>query len=150
MRSVIQIVRDARVVAASKEISRIENGLLVYLGVEKGDSSEDIAYSVDKISNLRVFPDKDDKMNLSVLEQDPARIMVVSQFTLCGNIHKGRRPSWNSAAAPETAEPIYTEVIRLFREQGITTATGAFQTKMEIQYTCLGPVTIIVDSRKRL
>jgi D-tyrosyl-tRNA(Tyr) deacylase len=126
----------------------IEKGLLVYLGVGRADSERDVHFLCDKILNLRIFPDEGGKMNLSVKDTGGG-LMVVSQFTLYGDAREGRRPSYIEAADPEKAHALYQQALKLFRESGIPVASGEFQASMEVSYTNMGPVTILLDSEKK-
>ena len=147
MRSVIQRVSNCRVCVAESVVGQIGNGLLVLLGVEKGDSKVDLHYTAEKILGLRIFNDPDGKMNLSVRDIG-GEILVVSQFTLLGDVRRGRRPSFINAAAPEEGKQFYLEMIEYMREQGVTVQTGQFQADMQVELTNDGPITILIDSRK--
>ncbi len=148
MRAVVQRVRDCSVTVADEVVARIEKGLLVYLGVTHEDSGKDAAYIADKVPNLRIFPDDSDRMNLSAADLGYS-VIVVSQFTLYGDVRKGRRPSWDAAARPEHAEKLYLETIDALNARGIPTFGGRFQAKMQVAYVNEGPVTILVDSQKQ-
>ena len=126
----------------------VEKGLLVYLGISNRDTEADIDYSVNKIIHLRIFPDVQGRMNLSVGESGGG-IMVISQFTLYGDTRKGRRPSYDSAAAPETAGIMYDLFLEKLKALGFSPASGRFQAHMDVKYTNDGPVTILVDSEKK-
>ncbi len=147
MRAVIQRVSDCSVTVENELISRINTGLLVYLGVEKGDKDKDTLYMTNKIAGLRIFNDEQGKMNLSISDSGGS-ILVVSQFTLCADTRKGNRPSYNNAADPYYAEKLYTDFISHLRNRGFTVKTGKFQSFMHVTYSNTGPVTILVDSRK--
>ncbi len=147
MRAVVQRVRDCSVSVEGRVTGRIEKGLLVYLGVGQEDAGEDLAYIADKVTHLRIFPDPQGKMNLSVSELGLA-VLVVSQFTLYGDARNGRRPSYSSAAAPEKARSLYQGLIRELRSRGFTVEEGEFAASMEVSYSNVGPVTILLDSRK--
>ncbi len=147
MRAVIQRVSDCSVTVENELISRINTGLLVYLGVEKGDKDKDTLYMTNKIAGLRIFNDEQGKMNLSISDSGGS-ILVVSQFTLCADTRKGNRPSYNNAADPDYAEKLYTDFISHLRNRGFTVKTGKFQSFMHVTYSNTGPVTILVDSRK--
>ena len=147
MRAVVQRVSECSVTVEKKLISRIDSGLLVYLGVEKGDTDKDTLYMVNKISGLRIFNDTHDKMNLSVADSGGS-ILVVSQFTLCADTRKGNRPSYNRAEDPDQAKILYNDFIFHLQNRGLTVKTGKFQSFMHVKYTNTGPVTILVDSRK--
>jgi D-tyrosyl-tRNA(Tyr) deacylase len=128
---------------------RIERGILVYLGVEQGDADTDLDYLVDKCVNLRIFTDNAGKMNRSVADVGGA-VMAVSQFTLCADTRKGRRPSYNHAAEPSDGEYYYRRFIEAVSGRGLEVAEGLFAAHMQVTYTNDGPVTIILDSRKRI
>jgi D-tyrosyl-tRNA(Tyr) deacylase len=123
-------------------------GLLVYLGVGRNDSEKDAAALCDKIVNLRIFPDGQGKMNLSVSEVG-GEILVVSQFTLYGDAREGRRPSYSEAAEPVKAKALYETSLALLATAGINVAHGEFQAPMDVSYTNAGPVTILLDSEKK-
>lgn len=145
MRAVIQRVKSAEVTADGTACGRIEQGLLILLGVHENDTEDDAAYLAKKCCGLRIFEDDDEKMNLSVGDIGGA-FMVVSNFTLYGDTKKGFRPSFIEAARPEKAIPLYEEFIRLVREAGIKCETGVFGADMKIDAACDGPVTIVMDS----
>ncbi|MDZ7793375.1 MAG: D-aminoacyl-tRNA deacylase [Spirochaetia bacterium] len=147
MRAVIQRVHTCSVSVDEKIVGRIEKGLLVYLGVEKEDTEEDMRYLVDKTFGLRIFSDSDGKMNLSVMDIN-GQVLVVSQFTLCADTRKGKRPSYNSAASPHMGEQYYNLFVDTLRERGVKVETGVFGGKMSVTYTNDGPVTILLDSQK--
>ena len=147
MRAVVQRVKNARVEVNGLIAGEIGKGLLIFLGVEEGDSEKDCDYLANKISNLRIFPDKKDLMNLSLMETG-GEALVVSQFTLLGDCRKGRRPSFVRAARPEKARELYEHFIELLREKGLKTATGEFQEMMEVHLVNDGPVTLLLDSSK--
>ncbi|MFH1523152.1 MAG: D-aminoacyl-tRNA deacylase [Patescibacteria group bacterium] len=144
MRTVIQRVKSANVKIEDKTISQISRGLLVLLAVNQDDEEGDIAKMADKIMNLRIFSDSDDKMNLSVKDVG-GEIMVVSQFTLYGDCSKGNRPSFIESARSEKAIPMYEKFIKYIREQGIKVETGEFGAMMQVELINDGPVTIILD-----
>ncbi len=147
MRAVVQRVKSCSVTVDSTVVGSIGRGLLVYLGVEKEDTDQDLRYLVDKITGLRIFQDNEDKMNLSVMDIE-GEIQVVSQFTLCADTRKGKRPSYNNAAHPLEGERYYNRFIDQVKDRGINTAAGIFGARMEVTYTNEGPVTILLDSRK--
>jgi D-tyrosyl-tRNA(Tyr) deacylase len=147
MRAVVQRVADARVTVDGRLCGRIEEGLLVYLGVSAEDEEQDLSYTADKIVNLRIFPDSDGKMNLSVRDTGGA-VLVVSQFTLYGDARRGRRPSYTAAAAPEKAQSYYDRFVEQLRGHGLQVETGRFAARMDVRYTNVGPVTILLDSTK--
>lgn len=146
MRIVIQRVKNARVEVAKKVISKVGEGTLIFLGVEKSDSENEVKYLADKILNLRIFADKDDKMNKSVLDIR-GEILVVSQFTLCADCQKGRRPSFIEAAEPKKAEELYLLFIKELKKSGLKVETGKFRAMMDIHLINDGPVTIILDTK---
>jgi D-tyrosyl-tRNA(Tyr) deacylase len=148
MRAVIQRVSQAQVTVDSEITGAISRGLLVLLGVGQGDSDIDLNYVVKKTVNLRVFEDEHGKMNLSVKDVG-GKLLVVSQFTLLGDVTQGNRPSFISAAVPEVANQMYGSFVRLSREQGVEVETGVFRAHMQVQLVNDGPVTILIDSRQR-
>ena len=147
MRAVVQRVADARVTVDGRIRGRIEAGLLVYLGVAEDDQERDLTYTADKVANLRIFPDDNGKMNLSVLDTGGS-VLVVSQFTLYGDARQGRRPSYTAAAAPEKARQYYERFVERIRALGLPVETGEFAARMDVRYTNRGPVTILLDSGK--
>lgn len=151
MRAVIQRVSRARVVTDGNEYSRIGSGILVLLGVERDDTEEDAQTLARKIVELRIFEDDAGKMNRSISEAGGAggQILVVSQFTLLGDCRKGRRPSFDHAAPPEIARSLYQRFVNEVDALGISVVTGVFQAMMDVELTNRGPVTFILDSRKR-
>ena len=148
MRAVIQRVSSARVVIDGSEHSRIGAGILVLLGVEKEDTAEDAAMLARRIVELRIFEDEAGKMNRSIAETG-GQILAVSQFTLLGDCRKGRRPSFDPAAPPDMARTLYQKFVSDIDALGIPVATGVFQAMMDVELTNQGPVTFILDSRKR-
>ncbi|PYS51028.1 MAG: D-tyrosyl-tRNA(Tyr) deacylase [Acidobacteria bacterium] len=148
MRAVLQRVSAARVIIEGKEYSRIGPGVLILLGIEKEDTPEEAQALARRIVELRIFQDEAGKMNRSISEVG-GRILVVSQFTLLGDCRKGRRPSFDPAAPPELAKPLYQIFINEVDGLGIPVATGVFQAMMDVELTNQGPVTFILDSRKR-
>ncbi len=147
MRAVVQRVTDSSVEVAGQIVGQIAQGLLVLLAVATDDQREDADYLADKIVNLRVFTDEDDKMNLSLSDTGGA-MLVVSQFTLYGDVRRGRRPSYTDAAAPEKANELYEYFVARARAGGVRVETGVFQAMMKVSLTNDGPVTILLDSRK--
>jgi len=147
MRAVVQRVRDAEVRVEGKPVGRAGSGLLVYVGIADGDVEADCDFLVEKIAGLRVFDDGDGKMNLSVAEAGGS-VLVVSQFTLMADARKGKRPSYSGAARPEDALPLYERCIAGLRSRGLEVSSGVFQANMAVSYTNLGPVTILLDSKK--
>ena len=149
MRIVIQRVSRASVSIGDEEISSIGNGMLILLGIEEADTQDDIRWLTAKVSNLRIFPDNNGVMNLSVRDID-GEILVVSQFTLHASTKKGNRPSYIRAAKPDFAIPMYEDfVATLAQESGKDIATGEFGAMMDIELVNSGPVTIIIDSKER-
>ena len=149
MRAVIQRVKTASVAVNNNVISKINHGLLVLVGIEKTDDEKDVDYMVNKISNLRVFEDKNDKMNISLI-QGGGEILAVSQFTLCANTQKGNRPSFNNAAMPSFAKILYEVFCEKFKSLKISTSKGVFGEKMSVYLENDGPVTIILDSNFKI
>ncbi|AOT72826.1 D-aminoacyl-tRNA deacylase [Geosporobacter ferrireducens] len=147
MRAVVQRVTQAAVVVDGKRVGEIQKGFLVLLGVEESDDLKDVEYMTDKITNLRVFEDENDKMNLSLIDIQ-GELLVVSQFTLLGDCRKGRRPSFSSAARPEQANQLYLLFVEQCRAKGIKVETGVFQAHMEVSLCNDGPVTMLVDSQR--
>lgn len=147
MRAVVQRVASSSVKVGEETTGQIGKGLMVLLGVADGDTEKDVNYMVDKIINLRIFEDENDKMNLS-LGDVGGSLLVVSQFTLLGDCRKGRRPSFIEAARPELADDLYQKFVDKVRDMGIHTETGRFQTHMMVDLVNDGPVTILVDSNK--
>ncbi len=147
MRAVVQRVSCCSVSVDNEIIGSIDSGLLVYLGVEHGDTGKDTVYLAEKISGLRIFRDSSGKMNLSV-KDCAGKILVISQFTLCADTRKGKRPSYNNAAHPDTAQSCYMDFISLLRKKDIEVEEGRFGASMDVAYTNNGPVTILVDSKK--
>jgi D-tyrosyl-tRNA(Tyr) deacylase len=148
LRAVVQRVTFARVRVDGRTVGEIGRGLLVFAGVEKGDGPDDIKYVAGKVSGLRIFEDDAGKMNVSLAEAGGS-VLAVSQFTLCGDCRKGRRPSFDDAEAPASARPIYEALVRELRALNITVETGEFQAHMEVELANDGPVTILLDSRRR-
>jgi D-aminoacyl-tRNA deacylase len=149
MRIVAQRVTQASVDVASEVTGAIGTGLVILLGVEKGDTEADADYLVEKTLGLRVFPDEADKMNRSVLEAGGALLMI-SQFTLYGDCRKGRRPSFDRAAGPEDAFRLYNYFVTRARAAGVPVQTGVFQAHMKVHLINDGPVTLIYDSPKTI
>ena len=149
MRAVIQQVKNANVKVDNKEISKIDKGFLVFLGVKDTDTMDDLAYVKKKIEKLRIFEDKDGKMNLSISDVG-GKILLVSQFTLFGDVRKGNRPSFIEAARPEKANEFYEIMKNELIEDGFEVETGKFQTHMEVGLVNDGPTTILIDSERIL
>src|SRR5687767_11383886 len=148
MRAVVQRVSFARVRVDGRVIGEIGRGTLVFAGVEKGDGANDIAYIAGKVNELRIFDDPAGKMNLSLAETRGA-VLVVSQFTLCGDCRRGRRPSFDDAETPAAARPLYEALVAALRALDANVATGEFQAHMDVEINNDGPVTMILDSRRR-
>jgi D-tyrosyl-tRNA(Tyr) deacylase len=147
MRAVVQRVTRAKVTINNEIVGEIGNGLVVLLGIARDDTKLDAAYLVDKITALRIFDDQEGKMNLS-LKDVQGGVLIVSQFTLYGDVRRGLRPSWIDAAAPEVAEPLYEFFVRQTRTMVDEVATGSFRAMMQVELVNDGPVTILLDSRK--
>jgi len=147
MRAVVQRVTSSRVEVAGQTVGQIGAGVLVLLGVAREDREADADYLADKIINLRIFRDAQEKMNLALADVGGA-MLVVSQFTLYGDTRRGRRPSYIDAAEPEKANALYEYFVARARAQGIPVATGIFQAMMDVHLVNDGPVTILLDSRK--
>ncbi|MBP8614094.1 MAG: D-tyrosyl-tRNA(Tyr) deacylase [Firmicutes bacterium] len=147
MRAVFQRVKEASVSVGSKEVASIGAGGLVFLGVGKDDTDRDVSYMADKIAGLRVFPDDDGKMNLSLIDIS-GEVLVVPQFTLYGDVRKGKRPGFDAAALPEKGEDFYMKVVDAISDMGLTAKTGAFGEHMEVHLINDGPVTILISSSK--
>ncbi|MEG0829005.1 MAG: D-aminoacyl-tRNA deacylase [Anaerovoracaceae bacterium] len=147
MRAVIQRVTESNVSVDGKVSGSIGAGLVALLGVEEEDTIKDAEYIAQKISGLRIFEDADEKMNLSVKDVD-GKILMISQFTLMGDVRKGKRPSFSHAAKPEIANKLYKETISLVKKEGILVEEGVFQADMLVKIYNDGPVTILLDSKK--
>jgi len=148
MRAVIQRVTRARVTVADQIIGEIEQGLVVLLGIARDDTKEDADYLVPKIIALRIFDDAEGRMNVSVNDVDGG-LLIVSQFTLYGDVRRGLRPSWSDAAAPEVAEPLYDYFVERCRKLLGRVETGSFRKTMQVELVNDGPVTLLLDSRKQ-
>jgi D-tyrosyl-tRNA(Tyr) deacylase len=147
MRAVVQLSDCASVTVNQQEISSIQAGLTIFLGVGQDDTEQDAQYLAEKIVNLRIFPDEAGKMNLS-LKDINGELLVVSQFTLYGDCRKGRRPSFDTAAPPQNAMALYETFVQLCRNMGIHVFCGQFQAEMIVRLTNHGPVTILLDSKR--
>ncbi|MDH3997721.1 MAG: D-aminoacyl-tRNA deacylase [Desulfuromonadales bacterium] len=148
MRAVIQRVSRASVTVAEQTVGAIDQGLMVLLGVARGDDAADVKYLVDKTAGLRIFEDDNGKMNRSVVDISGG-ILVVSQFTLLGDCRKGRRPGFTDAAPPELADELYQNYVEMLRERGIRIATGVFRAEMQVALVNDGPVTLMLDSKRQ-
>ncbi len=146
MRVVLQRVREASVEINKEELGRIGYGLVVLLGVAKGDSFSDVEYLAEKICNLRIFEDEKGKLNLSLLDKK-GDLLVISEFTLLGNTRKGRRPGFDDAAHPDEARKLYESFVAVLRDKGIKVKTGEFGSEMLVKIYNDGPVTFVIDSR---
>jgi D-tyrosyl-tRNA(Tyr) deacylase len=147
MRFVCQRVLEAEVKVNDQSVGKIDRGLLVFLGVGKGDTEADAQFMSDKLVNLRIFPDEAGKMNRSVQDIGGA-ILLISNFTLHGDCRKGRRPGFDAAAEPELAQSLYEKIIALITEQGVPVEKGVFGAYMHINSLNDGPVTFLLDSSK--
>jgi D-tyrosyl-tRNA(Tyr) deacylase len=147
MRAVVQRVSHARVTVQGKVTGEISRGLLVLLGVATTDAEADANYLVDKITGLRIFEDAGGKMNLAASEVGGA-LLVVSQFTLYGDVRRGKRPSFDAAAPPDQARRLYQYFVERIRAAGLSCQTGCFQEMMQVELVNEGPVTILLDSAK--
>ena len=148
MRCVIQKVAHASVVVAGETVGKIEQGFMVLVGAQAGDTEADARYCAEKIAGLRVFEAENEKMNLSLADVGGS-VLLVSQFTLLADARHGRRPDFIQAARPEVAEPLCERVKAMIEEKGIRVETGRFRTHMEVSLLNDGPVTILLDSRKQ-
>lgn len=147
MRAVVQRVTDADVSVEGKITGSVKKGFVVLLGVEDGDSEKDADYIIDKVTGLRVFDDAEGKMNLSVTDIG-GEVLAVSQFTLLGDVRKGKRPSFIKAAHPEEAKALYEYFVSGIRAKGIYVGEGVFRAEMLVRINNDGPVTILLDSKK--
>jgi len=147
MRAVIQRVTRAQVTVDQQVVGEIKKGLVVLLGIARDDTQEDVEYLINKIVSLRIFDDEEGKMNRS-LKDVSGGLLVVSQFTLYGDVRRGLRPSWSDAAPPETAEPLYERFLTKAREVVELVQAGSFRKMMLVELVNDGPVTILLDSRK--
>lgn len=148
MRAVVQRVTRARVTVEDEVVGEIKQGLVVLLGVARDDAEVDAQYLAAKIVSLRIFDDEAGKMSLSVKDIDGG-VLIISQFTLYGDVRRGLRPSWIDAAAPEAAKPLYEFFISRVRELLTEVASGSFRSLMQVELINDGPVTILLDSRKQ-
>lgn len=144
LKIVIQRVSRARVRVAGRIVGEIERGLLLLVGVERGDGSDQVARAAGRIASLRVFDDEAGKMNVGV-EAVGGEVLAVSQFTLAGSIRRGRRPSFDGAAPPQEAEPVFDALVATLRSQGLRVATGVFRAAMAVELVNDGPVTFMWD-----
>lgn len=147
MKALLQRVTSSSVSASGSVVGSIGKGITVFIGVVGDDTQEDIDWLAEKIVNLRIFDDEDGKMNLSVKDVD-GEMLIVSQFTLCGDCRKGRRPSWSEAARPEFANEMYEKFIKAVEKEGVRTAHGIFQAYMSVEIQNDGPVTLMIDTKE--
>jgi D-tyrosyl-tRNA(Tyr) deacylase len=147
MRCVVQRVSRASVTVDGAVVGRIGAGLLVFVGVADGDGQADIEYTASKLLGLRIFPDADGKMNRSVVDVGGA-LLLISQFTLFGDVRRGRRPSFIEAAPPEAGRAVYEALLSLLRASGVPIEAGIFQAHMDVELVNDGPVTLLIDSRR--
>jgi D-tyrosyl-tRNA(Tyr) deacylase len=147
MRAVVQRVSSARVVVADEVVGAIEQGLLVYLGIGRTDGEAEVTWMANKVETLRIFEDDAEKMSRSVRDVAGA-LLVVSQFTLYGDVRKGRRPSFDTAKPPAEANVLYEHFCQLLRDRGMSVAQGRFRATMRVHAEVDGPVTILVDSER--
>lgn len=148
MRAIIQRAMNSSVSVDGTVTGKIDNGLVMLLGVTHNDTIEDAKFIVNKVVNLRIFEDADQKMNLSLKDVNGG-VLSISQFTLYGNLQKGRRPSFVDAAKPDAANQLYQSVNQLIKDQGIPVETGEFGKMMNVQLTNVGPATFILDSNEK-
>jgi D-aminoacyl-tRNA deacylase len=147
MRAVVQRVTRSSVSVDNQVVGRIDEGLLVLLGIARSDTEQSALYMLEKICGLRIFDDVEGKMNLS-LGETGGGLLVVSQFTLYGDVRRGKRPSWIDAAGPEIAEPLYEFFVAEARKRLSKVEAGVFRAMMEVELINDGPVTILIDSDK--
>ena len=145
MKAVVQRVTSASVEVDGEPVGAIGRGLLVLLGVEKGDAEPQARILADKTARLRIFEDAAGKMNLSLLDIG-GDVLAVSQFTLCADLSRGRRPSFDTAAGPDLAEPLYAEYVEALRREGLNVAQGTFGAHMAVQLVNDGPVTFVLET----
>lgn len=147
MRAVVQRVKKSSCTVDKKIVGKIDKGLLLLLGIGQDDNEKDLDYLVEKVLGLRIFSDEDGKMNLS-LEDIGGQILIISQFTLYGDVRKGKRPSFSKSSSPELGEKYYNQFIEKVRDRDIKVETGIFGAHMDIELINDGPVTILLDSKK--
>ena len=145
MKVLIQRVKKAEVNIENKPFSHIEKGILALVGIEKGDTKEQVEKLAKKVVNLRIFPDENDKMNLSLIDIN-GEMLIVSQFTLCGDCKKGTRPSFDKSAPPDAANELYEYFVTQIKSYGIKTGTGRFGAMMEVSLVNDGPVTFMLEA----
>ena len=144
MRCVIQDVADANVCVDGAVVGQIDHGMLVYFGVQKGDTEKELVWITDKIAKERIFHDENGKTNLSILDVK-GKILLVSQFTLCADLMKGNRPSYDYSEEPAKAEAMYLKAIELLKAKGIEVEHGSFGAHMRVSYTNIGPQTFVLE-----
>ena len=144
MKVLIQRVKRASVTIDNKLYSKIDKGILALVGIEKGDTIEQVLKMAKKLSGLRIFPDENDKMNRSILDIH-GEMLIVSQFTLCGDCKKGTRPSFDKSAAPDIANKLYEDFVKEIQNYGIKTETGVFGAMMDVELINDGPVTFMLE-----
>jgi len=147
MRAVVQRVKHSSVTVDEQVVGKIGSGFMVLLGVEKGDTEKDMTYIADKLLGLRIFEDEEEKMNLSIQDVN-GEMLIVSQFTLLADCRKGRRPSFIEAARPDEANDLYMKLVSYVKES-VNVETGVFQADMQVDICNDGPVTVMLDSKKR-
>lgn len=147
MKAVVQRVRNASVTVNSKIEGQIDNGILVYVGITHDDNVKDVEWMVNKLPNLRIFTDENNKMNNSVTDLNFG-ILVISQFTLMACCKRGRRPSYERAAPPEYAKEIYNNLVDRLKSSDLRVETGVFQAHMDVEYINDGPITVLLDSKE--
>lgn len=147
MRAVVQRVKEASCTVDGKKVGEIDKGIVLFLGIGQGDEEKDLNYLVEKVLGLRIFSDDEGKMNLS-LEDIEGEILIISQFTLYGDVRKGKRPSFTRSSSPELGEKYYNKFIEEVRNMGVKAETGVFGADMDIELINDGPVTILLDSEK--
>ncbi len=148
MRAIVQRVKGAQAAVDGDIVGQISGGLLVYLGVGKDDDETDAFFIADKIANLRIFADSNDKMNLNV-KDTAGQMLIVSNFTLFGDCRKGRRPGFDLAAQPQQAERLYEKVVELVKAEGLEVQKGVFAASMDVTASNDGPVNFLLDSKKQ-
>ena len=148
MRVVVQRSQIASVVVEGKVVGQIEHGLVLLVGIKEGDNLADVEYLAEKVAHLRIFEDETGRMNLDIL-QTGGQVLSISQFTLYGDVRKGRRPNYMMAAAPEHAEPLYKQFNERLQNLGLHVETGVFGAMMDVQLVNDGPVTILLDSERK-
>lgn len=147
MKALLQRVKKASVNVDGKDIANIDRGILVFLGIKRGDDKKDIDYLVEKIRNLRIFEGENNKLDLSI-EDIKGDLLLVSQFTLYGTVDKGRRPDFGNAAPIEEAKKLYEDAVKSFKQTGLRVEEGEFQANMKVKLVNEGPLTLLVESKK--